>query len=167
MSTRTAFVIVVISLIALIAGAFWTSTRPVPNTSTEMPDVSLAEFEDTLQRLEGQKPVVINFWASWCPPCRGEADDLEKAWQEYGGRVEFIGIDIQNDTVEGALDFAREFDISFRQIRDNTGRIGAKYRITGVPGTFLITKSGQHVDEFRGAVTFELLGASIEENLIN
>ncbi|MFQ5575303.1 MAG: TlpA family protein disulfide reductase [Terriglobia bacterium] len=165
-SSRTALGVVLILIAALIGVLLWTGTRTQSSSAEDLPDISLEEFETKLASLEGDKPVVLNFWASWCPPCRAEAGDLEKAWQQYKDRVEFIGIDIQNDTVDAALDFMDEFNVTYPQVRDSSGRIGTTYKLSGVPETFLITKDGEQADHILGATTFEKLSTSIEEKLL-
>lgn len=153
-------------LVAILLGFIaWSSYRPGSFTK-EIPEITLKQFEEKLASFKGKKPVVLNFWASWCPPCREEAQDLEKTWQKYKGRVEFIGIDIQNDTIKDALDFLKEFGITYPQIRDHTNQIATTYKITGVPETFLINKQGEKVDHIIGATTEASLSQAIEEKLL-
>ena len=166
MFTKRAALGVVLILIVFVIGVLvWANNRTVSTPSGKIPDVSLEEFGQKLNGLRG-KPVVLNFWASWCPPCREEAPDLEKTWRKYKGKVEFIGIDIQNDTIDDALKFLEEFGVTYPQVRDNTGKIAISYKITGVPETFLITKDGQQVEHIVGATTEAKLSAAIEEKLL-
>ncbi len=117
------------------------------------PDFKLKLFSGqtiTLKDFAGKRPVVINFWASWCPPCREEAPTLAKVSKLYEGRVEFIGI-VTNDTQANALAFMKEFGISYDNGIDQDN-IAAKYGITGIPETFWIDKQGQIVDHWIGAI---------------
>lgn len=103
-----------------------------------------------LSDFKGKRPVVVNFWASWCPPCRDEAPVLAKVSKEYAGRVEFIGV-VENDTQTNAQSFMNEFGITYDNGIDQSN-IGAKYGITGIPETFWIDKNGQLVDHWIGAI---------------
>ena len=87
-------------------------------------------------------PVVINFWASWCPPCREEAPLLERAWRYYKGEnVLFVGVDIQ-DQEKDARAYIREFGITYPNGPDVDGRITVEYGIVGIPATFFVDKEG-------------------------
>ncbi len=164
-SVKRAALGVLLILITLLIGVLaWTSYHSaLPNTE-QIPQITLQQFEEKLNGLRG-KPVVLNFWASWCLPCIMEAKDLERTYQEYKGEVEFIGINIKDDTVEKALKFLEEFGVTFPQVRDNTNQIAIYYKITGIPNTFLITKEGEIVKQIFGATTEAALSKAIEEEL--
>jgi cytochrome c biogenesis protein CcmG/thiol:disulfide interchange protein DsbE len=103
-----------------------------------------------LEELQGV-PVVLNFWASWCIPCREEAPLLEREWQ--GARasgVLFVGLDMQ-DITEDAGDFLKEFQISYLNVRDK--HVARRCGVTGIPETFFITPKGMIVGHVIGAVT--------------
>ncbi len=120
--------------------------------------------EVTFSSLRG-KPVVINFWASWCPPCRDEAPILEKVWRSYQDRgVAFIGVDIQ-DTEEAAQAYIQEFGITYPNGLDIDGRITIDYGVSGIPVTFFINREGVIISRWVGAVNEALLVARIEELL--
>ncbi len=109
------------------------------------PDFTLTSFEGetiTLSELRGQV-VIINFWASWCPPCREEAPYLEATWRKYKDRgVVFIGVDYV-DTEEKALAYIDEFDITYFNGPDIGTRISYAYNMQGVPETFYVAKNGE------------------------
>ena len=120
--------------------------------------------EITLSDLRGT-PVVINFWASWCPPCREEARDLERVWRHYQPQgVTFIGVDIQ-DKREDALAYIAEFDVTYPNGQDLDGRITIDYGVGGIPVTFFIDKEGMIDSRWVGAISESLLVARIEELL--
>ncbi len=129
------------------------------------PDFTLTTFKGTkisLKDLRG-KPVVINFWASWCPPCRLEAPLLEKTWRAYKNRgVFFIGVDIQ-DREEDALNYIREFDITYPNGPDPTGEISIDFGVSGLPVTFFVSRKGEIVRRWVGALEKRVLISSIEE----
>lgn len=129
------------------------------------PDFTLTTFEGTTISLEGLKgkPIVINFWASWCPPCRIEAPLLERTWRAYKNReVVFIGVDVQ-DREEDALNYIREFDITYPNGPDPTGEISIDYGVSGLPVTFFVSRKGEIVRRWVGAIERSVLISSIEE----
>ena len=129
------------------------------------PDFTLTTFKGTTISLEGLKgkPMVINFWASWCPPCRLEAPLLERAWRAYENRdVVFIGVDVQ-DREEDALNYIREFDITYPNGPDPTGEISIDYGVSGLPVTFFVSRKGEIVRRWVGAIEKSVLISSIEE----
>lgn len=129
------------------------------------PDFTLTTFKGatiSLQELRG-KPVVINFWASWCPPCRVEAPLLERAWRANKKRGPvFIGVNIQ-DRKEDALNYIREFEITYPNGPDPTGEIAIDYGVSGLPVTFFISRNGEVVRRWVGAIEKSVLIRSIEE----
>lgn len=128
------------------------------------PDFTLTLFDGsqlTLSQLRGQV-VVINFWASWCVPCRDEAPVLEQTWRRYRDRgVLFIGVDYL-DTDKEALAFIEEFTITYPNGPDLGTRIAKDYRIAGVPETFFIAKDGRVADLQIGPLTEDRLVNIIE-----
>lgn len=111
------------------------------------------------------KPLVINFWASWCKPCRDEAPALEKVYTRYMDKgVGFIGIAIY-DTEEKARGYIKEFGITFPNGLDKTGEVAESYRIYGIPKTFVIGKDGRFTYIHMGAVTEDILVKEIEKVL--
>ncbi len=109
------------------------------------PDFTLNVYQGgelRLSDLRGQV-VLIDFWASWCVPCREEARLLEALWQAYRERgVVFIGVDYA-DTERDARVFLQEFNITYPTGPDLGTRISQAYRIRGVPEKFLVDRRGQ------------------------
>lgn len=101
-----------------------------------------------LSDLEG-RPVLVNFWASWCVPCREEAPLLKEAYQRYGDEVAFVGVNIK-DARDDALAFEEEFSLGFPDIRDEGSVIFADYGLTGQPETFIIDAEGNIAQHVRG-----------------
>lgn len=104
-----------------------------------------------LSELRGQV-VVMNFWASWCPPCREEARDLEGAWQELQDEnVVFLGINVWDDR-DDALAFVDEFGVSYPNGPDESGQVPVDYGVRGIPETFIIDADGRIAAKFVGPV---------------
>ena len=91
------------------------------------------------------KPVVINFWASWCVPCKGEAAMLEQAWNRYKSQgVVFVGVDY-HDVTSDARTFMSHHGITYPIVQDGSGSIGDRYGLTGVPETYFVDRQGRLV----------------------
>lgn len=113
------------------------------------PDFTLNLFEAmgggefTLSENLG-KVIVINFWASWCGPCRAEAPALQQVWEAYKdtGEVVVVGVDYVDNTND-ALGYINEFGITYPNGPDLGTRISDDYHITGVPETFIVGKDGR------------------------
>ncbi|MFQ5945074.1 MAG: TlpA family protein disulfide reductase [Anaerolineae bacterium] len=131
------------------------------------PDFTLALFdgrEISLSDLRGQV-VVVNFWASWCSPCRKEAPLLEEAWRSYGDRgVVFLGVDYV-DTESEARAYLRQFGITYPNGPDRGSLIGRAFGITGVPETFFIDPQGKVAFAFPIPIDRASLTAALEELL--
>jgi cytochrome c biogenesis protein CcmG, thiol:disulfide interchange protein DsbE len=106
--------------------------------------------------------VLVNFWASWCPPCRAETPALEEFQQRHGGpRFTVLGIDTQ-DLTDDAQAFIEKFGVSYPQLRDGNGDAADEYGTTGVPETFLIDPSGKVRLAVPGTVDGEYLREEVE-----
>jgi thiol-disulfide isomerase/thioredoxin len=117
----------------------------------------------TLSETLRQRPVVINFWASWCPPCRLEMPDFDEISRATPG-VQFIGVAI-GDTEDAATAYAREIGISYPIAVDLTGSVAAAYGVNALPQTWLVAQNGQVVRTVRGAITKEVLSDLIRQDL--
>jgi cytochrome c biogenesis protein CcmG/thiol:disulfide interchange protein DsbE len=93
------------------------------------------------------KPVVLNFWASWCGPCKGEATTLEQAWRRYKSQgVVFVGVDY-HDVTGDARRFLAHHDITYPTVQDGSGMIADRYGVSAVPETYFIDRRGHLVGE--------------------
>ncbi len=136
-------VALMVGLLILLGWGLQNTNAPQPEAGMA-PTFSLTSFDGetlALEELRG-KVVVINFWASWCIPCRAEADELEAMSRKYRDDVVFIGVDYA-DTEKGALKFIEEYGLTYFQGPDLGTRISADYRIRGVPETFYVAKNGE------------------------
>ncbi len=86
------------------------------------------------------KPALINFWATWCPPCRAEMPGLQNLYEEYGNKIDFVMVDL-GETKEAVEDFLVENEIyTFPIAYDIDNTYGFKFNITGIPTTYIIGK---------------------------
>ena len=112
----------------------------------------------SLASLRG-KPVVLNLWASWCPPCRDEAAILERLASKYVPRgAMVVGVNVR-DVPDYALSFIREFHLTFPSLRDGSDKTEQKLQTTGLPETFIIDADGKmRMLPIRGQLTSFLEG---------
>jgi len=164
-----AVLLLVFVLIGLLAYGFRTDPRAIPSplVGTRASDFTLALFDGGTVRLSGfgGKAVVLNFWASWCVPCREEAPLLEAAWRALKDRdVVFLGVNIQ-DTEDAARAFVREFRVTYPNGRDVAGKIAIDYGVWGIPETFFIDRHGRITAKVIGPLGAETLVARAREAL--
>lgn len=117
------------------------------------PDFTLETFEGeevSLADLEG-KSVVINFWSSWCPPCRDEAPMLNQFHEDTRDRedVVLLGVAVWDDP-DDSIDFMRRFNMSFTNLNDQNGSVLIDYGVYGVPETYFIGPDGMLQGKYRG-----------------
>jgi len=153
---------VILALLGLLAwGLIKVQAGPLDDGLA--PDFTITGFDSrtvNLSQLRGQV-MIINFWASWCPPCREEAAYLEETWRKYQGQeVVFIGVDWV-DTEKEALAYIKEFDITYINGPDIGTRIAQAYNIQGVPETFFVARNG----ELRGVQIGPLKAPQLDEKI--
>lgn len=108
------------------------------------------------------RPVLVNFWASWCVPCREEAPHLARFDREMKERARLVGVDFQ-DAKDDALAFVREFGWRFPNVRDPQGELASRYGLAGLPTTYVIDADGRIANALSGEQTFESLVRAVEE----
>jgi cytochrome c biogenesis protein CcmG/thiol:disulfide interchange protein DsbE len=140
--------------VAALAGVLvWRAVhdeRPQVPTRIEGKRVRAPDF--TLRRLDGGtklalaslrgKGVVLNFWASWCAPCKEEIPALEQAWRDQRGRgLVFVGVDVE-DAASDARSFARRHGITYPLVRDPHARLLTRYNVPHLPETLFVNRAG-------------------------
>ncbi|MCH8310103.1 MAG: TlpA family protein disulfide reductase [Chloroflexi bacterium] len=108
------------------------------------------------------RPMVVNFWASWCPPCREESPGFERTWRRFSDSgLLIVGVDIQ-DSLEDGLAYIREFDLTFPNGVDLDGKITVEYGVIGLPVTFFIGADGIVKGRWVGALPEDRLVGWVE-----
>ncbi len=160
--------IVALAFLGLAALAFLSRGGAVAPAIAEArppaPDFAAPSFaggEIALAAFRG-KPVVLNFWASWCPP---EARELERVWQAYRNRgIVFLGVNIQDPEPE-ARAFLHAFGVTYPNVRDVTNGIATAYAVGALPTTVFIDRDGRIAGRWVGILTEQQLVARVEELL--
>jgi cytochrome c biogenesis protein CcmG/thiol:disulfide interchange protein DsbE len=125
----------------------------------ELPELG-QDAPTALSSLRG-KVVVLNFWASWCPPCREEAPVLQAGWERYRDRgVVFVGVNV-NDLSDKAREFVDEFGITYPNVHDGKGSTLGRFGIPALPETMFIDGEGR----IAGYVPGQIDAASLDENV--
>jgi cytochrome c biogenesis protein CcmG/thiol:disulfide interchange protein DsbE len=140
-----AFALVPAAFIGFLAYGFLKTAPPKSLVGQPLPEFKLPLLGSSKSlsshELKGH-PVVLNFWASWCIPCREEAATLEAAHQKYHARgIRVVGVNVQ-DSVSDAEAFAKEFGISYPTVRDTDLRLYTKLGVSGMPETFFVDRNG-------------------------
>lgn len=153
----------------VVVGVGLFRVRPSAGLGQPAPNFSLPLLHNEAKKvgpanLRG-RPAVINFWASWCTPCRQEAPELAQV-SANEDRVSFLGVNFL-DGRSPALAYEKEFGITFPSVRDTSGRIPKQlYGVTGAPETFFLDSNGRVVGRFIGALPPGRLSQIIDQ-LVN
>lgn len=137
--------------------AFGLRTAAGPTIGSDAPPFQLTDLEgEPISSAEMQgSPIVVNFWASWCLPCKEEAPALEAAWQKYSERgVVVVGMNIQ-DSLDDAREFVDTHGLTFPMARDTNGDVSLDFGLKGLPETFFI----DHTYRFSGFGAGEEIGS--------
>ena len=171
---------IILYLLILIAGASWialsaetgeaTATGPAPQAGFLAPDFTLqteAGETYTLSDLKGQA-VLVNMWATWCPPCKAEMPAIEKMYNEYkdqGFTVLAVNNTFQDDPFN-ISPFAENYGLTFPILLDQTGEVSRNYQIHSLPSSFFVNRHGIITEVIIGGPMSEaLLRTRIEEAL--
>jgi peroxiredoxin len=113
---------------------------------------SLDGKEVKLSDFKGRK-VMINFWATWCPPCKAEMPAMQQLYNQAKGYIDILAINI--DPHNDVAGFVRENQLTFPILLDETGKVNEEYSIISIPTTLLVNEEGIIVKKHIGAMTFE------------
>jgi thiol-disulfide isomerase/thioredoxin len=113
-----------------------------------------------LASLRGE-PAAINFWASWCHPCREEAPALARLARSLNGRAHLVGVN-WTDRLSAARSWVDKYRWTFPNLRDTTGAVGSNFRLSGLPTTFIIDSRGRIADVLLGPQSESSLRVALE-----
>ncbi|HEU4345663.1 MAG TPA: TlpA disulfide reductase family protein [Candidatus Binatia bacterium] len=159
--------VIIAPVLWLLAFGFTRDSRYInsPLLAKAAPPFTVTLFDGrkmTLEELRG-KAVFLNFWASWCIPCRAEAKDLEAAWQQVKGEnMVFIGVALQ-DPEENSRAFLKEFNVTYPNGRDDTGKIAVDYGVWGIPESFFIDPEGRITYKHVGGIRAAMVVSKLQE----
>jgi len=161
-------IVLTIVVIALILGAQLSQQNRVqPQAGETAPSFNLTTFEGeaiSLESLRG-KIVIVNFWASWCPPCHDEAPELQAIAEDYANQnVVVVGVNWL-DTEREALAFMAQYGLTYPSGPDMGERIAQSYHIAAAPENYVIDRNGIVADVVLGPVTYDHL-AEVLDGLI-
>lgn len=142
-------------------------TEQQKNTAS---DFTVVDYNGKQTKLSDKigKPVVVNFWASWCGPCKSEFPAFENAYQQYGNDVEFMMVNLTDgyqETISSAKSFIDEQGYTFPVYYDTTMSASNAYGIYSIPKTLFIDKDGNIVQNRTGAMSEETLEQNIKNLL--
>jgi cytochrome c biogenesis protein CcmG, thiol:disulfide interchange protein DsbE len=143
--------------IELISGS---SGKQAGRRAPPLPTSVLVPPRATIAALRG-KPVAINFWASWCVPCRKEAPALERVARSLDGRAALVGVN-WTDRLRAARSWVDDHGWTFPNLRDASGSVGSDYRLSGLPTTFVIDSRGRIADVLLGPQSESSLREALE-----
>lgn len=191
MNSRKTFLLAATALIVLLAGAWWLYARLAfqqeqPQLATAAPSETAAETttptaavppdtvpDFTVYDLDGNpvalsdffgKPIVLNFWASWCGPCKMELPDFQEVYDEIGSDVQFLIVNLTDgnrETVESASAYLAEQGYSFPAYYDTQFSAAMAYGVSTIPCTYFIDAGGHGVARASGAIDGQTLRTGI------
>ena len=137
-----------------------TAAPSLPTLADALPDMDLSEFHTLIDQLKGT-PVVVNYWAAWCIPCKTEVPLLVDAQARVGGRVQFVGVDMQ-DLRDTARTFIRDHGMAYPSVFDPTNSIGVSYGLFSPPMTQFWDAQGNLVATVRGQISSDALQSNLD-----
>jgi cytochrome c biogenesis protein CcmG/thiol:disulfide interchange protein DsbE len=137
-----------------------TTAPALPTVADELPAMDAAGFRQLLQQLRGT-PVVVNYWAAWCPPCKAETPLLVQAHRRLGHDVQFVGVDLQ-DFRAGARTFMNGEDVTYPSVFDPANSIGLSFNLFSPPMTQFYGADGLLVATVRGQLSPDALQANLK-----
>jgi len=149
-----------------LAGGSEVANDPAPVPGHPAPEFALKNLSGQTVRLSDfkGKPVLINFWATWCGPCRSEFPDFQRASIENAGKLVIIGVNHTTlDQPAVINDFVAEMGATFPIVLDETGEVAKTYQVKGLPTSFFVDRNGVVNEVFVGPVNKAYIEAKLKE----
>lgn len=189
MKKKISFVVLILVLAVLIGGASMLYSRLSAGAGTdnlsaqtpqgsaspeateppkvEAPDFTVVDADGTEVKLSDHigKPIVLNFWASWCSPCKSEMPEFNKAWEELEGEVQFLMVNMTDgarETVESAREYVEGEGFSFPVLFDTQSEAAIAYSAYSLPTTYFIDAEGYVVARAVGAIDGDTLQKGLD-----
>ncbi len=143
------------------------STTPVAQSDASVLQFTASDLDGNMQNSStwvGKQPLVINFWGTWCPPCRKEIPDLVRLYKEYHPKgVEIVGLAVR-DTPEKVRAFSKKNGMEWVMLMANN-EVAYKFKISSVPTTIFVDRNGKVVEKFIGMRGYEAFKKAFESIL--
>lgn len=162
-----------VTVLVLLGGSTWLwmnrepvdalalRTEPAPAVGHPAPDFTLTTLDGQPFALgEQDLPIVLNFWATWCGPCRRELPELQRAAEQYDGSVAIVGVD-QGEEAGVVQQYVDELGLTFAIPMDEEFEVGELYNVRGLPTTFFIDRNGIIRDVWAGEMNSITLAEKI------
>jgi thiol-disulfide isomerase/thioredoxin len=132
--------------VPVIKGFVQTSEAQAPTKGAFAPDFMWTDSNNqnvALSSFRGDKPVFMNFWGTWCPPCRAEMPEMEKFYQKHKNEIQMIGVSMYpRDDPPIVLNFVKDANYSWKFIHDGDYKVAERYQVASVPSSYFIDRNG-------------------------
>ncbi|WP_139488723.1 TlpA family protein disulfide reductase [Brevibacillus dissolubilis] len=143
-------------------------TKPLAEVGHYAPSFSLHGADQKIYEFKGKrdKPLVVNFWASWCGPCEEEAPELQKAYEQYKDKVDIWAVNLlASDDMDAVGGFVQKHGMTMPILFDSNSDVADQYRILAIPTTFFIDKNGVIRHKLMGGADAKAFGEMFEKLL--
>lgn len=152
---------------ALATQAAQSPTETAETTPSAAPDFTVYDLDGNAHKLSDfqGKPVILNFWASWCSPCKSEMPDIESAYQKYGEEIHFLIVNLTDgsrETTATASAYITEQGYTFPVYYDTDSDAAYTYGVSGIPITYFIDAEGYFVAYYQSAMSADILQQGID-----
>ena len=172
---KLVFLLLAISLLLVSCGNDNNTDSSLQGTNTEAPreeensyppasNFNMKDIHGRELKLSdlASKPIVLNFWASWCPPCKAELPDFEEAYRKYGNDINFVMLSV-DETIEEAMDIVSQNSYTFPVYHDYSGAASYYYNVESIPRTYFISPTGYIIASHESMISANQLEACIQE----
>jgi len=173
---KTGWISIIVAILLVGGIIFYNQASNGGGSKQFRPEVGFTAPDFTLKNEQGQnvtlsqykgKPVFVNFWASWCPPCKVEMPFIQQAYEKYKDQVIFLGVNLtSNDSKDAALNFMKsngyQMPILFDNNPDPTKTVGNLYRAVSIPTSYFIDKDGLIKVKHTGAMDYNTIEKDIK-----